>query len=152
MEIKLEDIPNAIVKDLERYTEEVSGRVSSAVSDCTKIAEEKIISDSPVRQEKYTPKSGIRRDRNNIPLKANLQPGAYKKSWIKVVKVYDRGRTQGYVRNKTNYQLTHLLELGHKGKYGADKGSAPPIPHIVSNQNEARAELDRRIKEILEGD
>jgi hypothetical protein len=152
IEINISDIPEAIVNDLERYTEDVSRQIDEAVVECTGIAEEIIISDSPVRQPKYTPQSGVRRDRNNNPLKENLQPGAYKKGWIKVVKRYDNGRTQGYVRNKTNYQLTHLLELGHKGKNGATKGSAAPIPHITENEYEAREKLDEMITRILGDD
>ena len=116
----LELIPDAILEDLKAYTD--------------------IKHDSPVRKDKkvvYV--HGV--------TKPNYQPGSYKKGWMIYTKSYERGHTQGYVRNKTNYQLTHLLELGHKAMDGS---WVEPIPHIVDNQNEARKKLDEMIEEILE--
>lgn len=141
--VEIELIPKAILDDLKRYTEDKSKKISEAVNKCTKEAHEDITRDSPVRQK--VPKSKVVLVHGVA--KANYQPGSYKKGWITVVKTYERGRTQGYVRNKTNYQLTHLLERGHKARDGS---FVKPIPHIVDNQNEARRILDEMIKEILE--
>ena len=136
----LELIPDAILEDLKAYTEEKSKKIAQAVKECTKEAYTDIKRDSPVRKDKkvvYV--HGV--------AKPNYQPGSYKKGWITTTKSYERGRTQGYVRNKTNYQLTHLLELGHKARDGS---WVEPIPHIVDNQNEARKKLEEMIEEILE--
>ena len=77
---------------------------------------------------------------------SNIISDLKKKGWITVVRNYEN-RTQGYVRNKTNYQIAHLLELGHKARNGRPVAA---IEHIRKGQDDARAELDKRIKEILE--
>ena len=139
----LEHIPEAILDDLKKYTEEKSKKIAEAVKECTKMAFEDIQNDSPVR--KKVPKSGVVLAHGEA--KANYQPGSYKKGWMTFTKSYEKGRVQGYVRNKTNYQLTHLLERGHKARNGS---FVKPIPHIVDNQNEARRILDEMIEDILE--
>ncbi|MGN0598648.1 MAG: hypothetical protein ACI4JK_02035 [Oscillospiraceae bacterium] len=139
----IEQIPEAILDDLKKYTEEKSKKISEAVKECTEMAFEDIQNDSPVR--KKVPKSEVVLVHGVA--KENYQPGSYKKGWMTVTKSYEKGRVQGYVRNKTNYQLTHLLERGHKARDGSN---VAPIPHIVDNQNKAREELGRMIEEILE--
>lgn len=143
--MKLEEIPMAITEGLAEYTDEKIQQISDAVKKHTKEAYKEITEDSPVR--KNVPRSGI--VRVNGVIKDNYQPGAYKKGWISVVRQYDN-RTQGYVRNKTNYQLTHLLELGHDLKRkGKVYGKAKAYPHIVQNQNKAREELNKEIEKII---
>lgn len=139
----IEQIPEAILGDLKKYTEEKSKKIAEAVKECTEMAFEDIQNDSPVR--KKIQKSGVVLVRGEA--KENYQPGSYKKGWMTFTKSYEKGRVQGYVRNKTNYQITHLLERGHKARNGSN---VAPIPHIVDNQNKAREELDRMIEEILE--
>lgn len=138
MDIEL--IPQAILDDLKAYTDEKTQEIADAVKVCTKVAYTDIRNDSPVRKDKKVVYV-------HGEAKPNYQPGSYKKGWISVVKSYEKGRTQGYVRNKTNYQLTHLLELGHKARDGS---WVKAIPHIVDNQNEAREKLDEMIEKILE--
>lgn len=141
MDIEL--LPEAILNDIKQYTEEKSDKIAKAVKECTEEAYEDITENSPVR--KRVPKSGVVLVKGAA--KENYQPGSYKKGWMTFTKSYEKGRVQGYVRNKTNYQLTHLLERGHKARNGSD---VAPIPHIVDNQNKAREELGRMIEEILE--
>lgn len=143
VKIDLEDLPDVIMENIKKYASYKIDEISKAVKECTKEAYEDITEDSPVR--KKIPKSGIVYVKGAA--KENYQPGSYKKGWMTFTKSYEKGRVQGYVRNKTNYQLTHLLERGHKARDGSN---VAPIPHIVDNQNKAREELDRRIEEILE--
>lgn len=138
MDIEL--IPQAVLNDLKAYTDEKTQEIADAVKTCTKAAYTDIRNDSPVRKDKKVVYI-------HGEAKPNYQPGSYKKGWISVVKSYEKGRMQGYVRNKTNYQLTHLLELGHKARDGS---WVKAIPHIVGNQNEARDMLDKMIENILE--
>ena len=147
MDVDVEKLGEAIIDGLNTYTEQVSNEISKAVKECTNKAHEDITELSPVR--KRVPKSGVimvKRGGIKVPAKENLQPGAYKKGWVTVVRNYEN-RTQGYVRNKTNYQIAHLLELGHKARNGRPVAA---IEHIRKGQDDARAELDKRIKEILE--
>lgn len=147
MDVDVEKLGEAIIDGLSTYTEQVSKEISKAVKECTEKAHEEITELSPVR--KKVPKSGVimvRRGGIKVPAKENLQPGAYKKGWITVVRSYE-SRTQGFVRNKTNYQIAHLLELGHKSRNGSNVAA---IEHIRKGQDDARAELDKKIKELLE--
>jgi len=76
--------------------------------------------------------------------------GEYAKGW-KVKKERGRDGLQTVtVHNKTNYQLTHLLENGHvvrnkKGTYGRTR----PIKHIAPVEEWAVDELPREIEERL---
>lgn len=76
--------------------------------------------------------------------------GDYAKGW-KVKKERGRDGIQTVtVHNKTNYQLTHLLENGHvvrnkKGTYGRTR----PIKHIAPVEEWAVDERPREIEERL---
>lgn len=84
--------------------------------------------------------------RNTSPRKT----GDYAKGW-KVKKERGRDGLQTVtVHNKTNYQLTHLLENGHvvrnkKGTFGRTR----PIKHIAPVEEWAVNELPREIEERL---
>ena len=88
-------------------------------------------------------KESVQKLKNTSPKKS----GDYAKGW----RVKKLGAHEQIVYNATNYQLTHLLENGHvirnkKGEYGR----APAHPHIKDVEQEAIAELPRRIMEDIE--
>lgn len=74
--------------------------------------------------------------------------GRYAKGWT--VKKTRKGEV--YVYNKTDYQLTHLLEKGHRiVAYGKDTGKRTrPNPHISIAEEYARTQfldvLSQRLK------
>lgn len=68
--------------------------------------------------------------------------GDYSKGW-RVKKV----KGKYVIHNKTNYQLTHLLEKGH-AKVGG--GRVPPKVHIAPVEEELIEELQRRVMEAVE--
>ena len=142
-------LSEVIIEDLRIYTDDVQEKITKAVKSATKTAYKDIVELSPVR--KRVPKSGVimvRRGGRKVPAADNLQPGAYKAGWIKVTKEYtDSNRVQGYVRNKTNKQLVHLLELGHKNKM--DGSMVKDIPHVKEGQDKGREQLDKEIRKIL---
>lgn len=79
--------------------------------------------------------------------------GAYAKSW-KTTTAYKglrvaRGGVRVYVHNANHYQLTHLLEKGHKKANG---GRVKAYPHIEKAEEHARREfqkkLESRIKDL----
>ena len=80
--------------------------------------------------------------KNTSPVKS----GSYAKGWG----VKKQGDMDVVVHNRTDYQLTHLLENGHvirnkKGTYGR----APGIKHIKPVEEWAVDELPRRIIEDI---
>ena len=80
--------------------------------------------------------------RNTSPKKT----GSYAKGWT----TKKLGDMDVVVHNKTDYQLTHLLENGHvirnkKGTYGRTRG----IKHIQPVEEWANDELPRRIMEDI---
>ena len=72
--------------------------------------------------------------------------GSYASGWTSK----KEGKMTVIVHNRTDYQLTHLLENGHiirnkKGTYGRVRG----IKHIAPVEEWAESELPRRITEDI---
>ena len=107
--IKAEDLQKALMKYLEEYVEDIEEDVEDTTNSIAKDAKQELIQTSP--------RSGIARDTK------------YYKGWA--IKNGGRTRKGKYyskvIWNKTNYQLTHLLEFGHATRNG---GRTTPQPHI----------------------
>ena len=148
--MELELLPQAIVDDFRKYTEEKSKEIDKAVRKRTSEALIDITANAPVR--KRVPKSGVIRVHGVV--KDNYQPGAYKKGFVKYISTAKAGRTQGYVRNKTNHQLVHLQELGHdlKNSEGVVYGHVEAFPNLLPNEEKAREKLAEDIDRILTED
>ena len=87
-------------------------------------------------------KECVQKLRNTSPRKT----GSYSKGWASK----REGEMDVVVHNRTDYQLTHLLENGHvvrnkKGTYGRTSG----IKHIAPVEEWAVDELPRRIMEDI---
>lgn len=102
----------------------------------------KEVEQSAKRNIQSVAKEAVQKLKNTSPRKT----GSYSKGWA-VKKNSDMDVT---VHNKTDYQLTHLLENGHiirnkKGTYGRTSG----IKHIKPVEEWASDELPRRIIEDI---
>lgn len=102
----------------------------------------KEVEDSAKSNMNAVAKESAQKLRNTSPKKS----GSYAKGWS----VKKQGDMDVIVHNKTDYQLTHLLENGHvvrnkKGTYGRTNG----IKHIASVEGWAVEELPRRILEDI---
>ena len=79
-----------------------------------------------------------------------VRSGKYNKGWT--VKT-EKGRMsiQCIVHNKDNYQLTHLLEKGHRiiGRDGSVKGQTKAFPHIAPVEQESNKEYERRVENLI---
>lgn len=102
----------------------------------------KEVEQSAKRNIQTVAKESVQKLKNTSPRKT----GSYEKGWA----VKKNGDMDVTVHNKTDYQLTHLLENGHiirnkKGTYGRTSG----IKHIKPVEEWASDELPRRIIEDI---
>jgi hypothetical protein len=79
--------------------------------------------------------------------------GKYQRGWK--VKIEESGSRVSVTVHNRRYQLTHLLEFGHRtrlkhGKYGK-QSFAGAQPHIADANAWAQRELERRIRKALGG-
>ena len=106
--IKADELQKAVMDYLENYREDIQEDVEEATNTVTKEAKQELIQNSPRR-------SGTREK-------------PYYKGWaVKTGIKNKKYRFTKIIWNKTNYQLTHLLEFGHATRNG---GRTKPIPHI----------------------
>ena len=107
--IKADELQKALTDYLENYVEDIEEDVKDTVTEVAKEAKQELVQTSP--------RSGIARKTK------------YYKGWA--IRNGGRTRKKHYygktVWNKTNYQLTHLLEFGHATRNG---GRTNPQPHI----------------------
>lgn len=87
--INLDELTNAIIRDLKTYTADVQEGVNDAVEYCTEYMRREAQKNSPVKT------------------------GVYKREWTKFVGKYEN-RTKGYAYNESKGRLEHLLEKGHR--------------------------------------
>lgn len=109
---------------------EIMDEVSQEVKDATKSGINSVAKES------------VQKLRNTSPKKS----GSYARGWS----TKKQGEMDVVVYNRTDYQLTHLLENGHvirnkKGTYGRTSG----IKHIAPVEEWAVDELPRKIMEDL---
>ena len=124
------DFTAQLTAALKEYSNTCEQEIQKAIDDVAKEAKKKLASTSPTGRR-----------------------GKYRKGW-KVT--FDRrsGYYKAHIHSK-EYQLTHLLEHGHRtvlksGKYGI-RGSAAARPHIAAVEQWANHEIEKRIKEVLSG-
>ena len=92
-------------------------------------------------------KQGVTQLKENSPKKT----GDYAKGWDIVREKTRSGINDVTIRNKTDYQLTHLLENGHvivnaKGTFGRTS----PIKHIAPVEEFCESELPAEIERELQ--
>lgn len=90
-------------------------------------------------------KIGVRMLKESSPVGPGPQSGRYAKGWA-----YKRSgegtKTSAIIHNKTDYQLTHLLENGHALRQG---GRSPAVVHIAPVEDKVcRDYVDVTIREI----
>lgn len=79
-----------------------------------------------------------------------VRSGDYNRGWTsKTTK--GRGFVQCIVHNKDNYQLTHLLENGHKiiGRDGSIKGQTRAFKHIAPVEEQSNKEYEQKVENII---
>lgn len=129
--VKPEDLQSVLMDYLNNYKEAIDDDVKEATDEVTKKAKAELVQTSP--------RSGSARDTK------------YYKGWA--IKIGARTRKHNYrytkvIWNKTNYQLTHLLENGHLKRNG--DGWVDAQPHIQKVEEKYGIEfadlLDKKIR------
>ena len=123
MNISIDDLASAVIKELEAYDAQVTVATKKAVE---KVAES---------------------CRKDIELHAPQNTGKYKNSWKKKLSYYSANEAR-YTVYSSRYQLTHLLEYGHaKWVYGYYTGGRVSAkPHIRPAESRAERQLVEEIK------
>lgn len=121
MGINVENLASNITQALKDYNENIAEETKKIVNKLSKKAVDKIKQKSPVRT------------------------GDYKKGWTSSKSYENRTEKRNTIHNKTDYQLTHLLEYGHVGRNGR---RVRAIPHIKTVETEIIAEFENEIERV----
>lgn len=122
--IPIDGLADAIAKELAAYNQEVTDGMKDAVKEAAQECTKQIKQNSPVLT------------------------GSYRKGWTDKVMYDGREDIRVTVYNRTDYQLTHLLEHGHaKVKGGRVAGKA----HIGPAAQDAEDKLLREIQVVVRG-
>lgn len=130
---KIDNLDKAISDILTEYGDDFAKATQEAVLKVSKIAQQEVKAASPVR--KYGKKKG-----------------RYKKGWTTKQEVISRFETDVIIHNRTDYQLTHLLEKGHVlVRGGRKRGRIPAQVHIAPAEEHAIKNMEEAIEKIAKG-
>lgn len=125
--IKAEELQKEIMNYLENYVENIEDDVKDVTDKITKEAVNELKSISPRGK--------------------GTREKPYYKGWTKQVDKQSKGIYSIKIHNKTNYQLTHLLEFGHATRNG---GRTKAIPHIRPTEEKYKKLYGEKITTIIQ--
>ena len=124
--IKPDGLQKAVMNYLENYKENIDEDVIETVNEITKKARDEL--------------------RQTSPRGKGTRSNPYYKGWAIKLSKRRNGTYHKVIWNKTNYQLTHLLEFGHVTRNG---GRTKAIPHIRPIEQKYNVEfVDKLEKKI----
>lgn len=115
---EINGITSEIMKQLKYYVADVRDQVEVAMNESANDVKKSIQKDSPRKRPSYAKGWRIKREKDKL-----------------------------IVHNKTDYQLTHLLEHGHALK---DGGRFEGTPHIARHEERVVKEYLKKIKKAVE--
>lgn len=121
--INIEELGMAIAHELAGYSEDVTEATKAIVNE---------VSDESVETLKKT---------------SPHLTGDYRRGWRKRKAYEDSRESRMTVHNKTDYQITHLLEYGHASRYG---GRVSAKVHIKPVEETVKEELQKRIEKAVQ--
>lgn len=122
--IEVDALTKEIAKALEDYEDDISEVVEEVSNKIGKEAVEEVKQKSPKKR------------------------GSYAKGWTLKKDKQGKGKYSVKIHNKTDYQLTHLLEFGHATRNG---GRTKAIPHIRPVEQKYVKEYEQELKRKLGG-
>ena len=124
--IKPEDLQNALKEYLEDYIEDITEGVEEKTDTLTKEAVAELKQESPKGK--------------------GTREKPYHKGWTKQKGKENKGKYTVKIHNRTNYQLTHLLEFGHATRNG---GRTRAIPHIRPLEEKYKKLYEKEITTVI---
>lgn len=125
--IKVDDLSKEIEKALVAYSDDISELVKEVADDVGKEAVQELKNTSPKKKRKG---------------------GRYAKGWKPKKEKLGKNKYSVKIHNKTDYQLTHLLEFGHATRNG---GRTKAIPHIRPVEEKYSKEYEKKLKQKIGG-
>ena len=122
MSIKIDQLTEAVLAELNSFSNEVMDDVRKEVRETAKVCVA------------------------NIQVNSPADTGDYQDGWTAKVAYRGDDDIRVIVHNKAHYQRTHLLEDGHAN---VDGGFTPGKLHIAPAADQAAAELEGRIKVVF---
>lgn len=127
--VRIGDVSKAINQYLEQYAEDIEDDVVEVTDQVTKEAKDELIRTSPRgKGGRSTP---------------------YYKGWTIKLGRKGRAKYEKLIWNRTNYQLTHLLEFGHAKSNGSGRVAAQP--HIRQVEEKYSAEYLKLLEKKIGG-
>lgn len=124
--IKPDELQKTVIDYLQNYKEDIDEEVQETVDEITKKARDELKETSPRGK-------GTRKN-------------PYYKGWAVKLSKRKTGVYHKVIWNKTNYQLTHLLEFGHATRNG---GRTRAIPHIRPVEEKYNVEFTDRLEQKI---
>jgi len=116
--VSINQLNNEIMRQLNIYTNEVQDKIIHTQEELGKEAVKELKSNSP------------------------KDTGDYRKGWR-----LKKEKDKVIIHNKTNYQLTHLLEKGHANR---DGGRTPPQVHIAPVEERIVGDFIERVESDIQ--
>lgn len=125
--VKIENLSKEVMNYLKNYVEDIEDGVKEEADKVSKEA---------VKELKQTSPRRVGKTRKN----------PYWKGWSKKKDTKSKRKYVIKIYNKTNYQLTHLLEYGHATKNG---GRTKAQPHIKKVEEKYSELYEKDLKEMI---
>lgn len=131
----LDEYGKEIREEVEELTDEVAGEMLNEIK-----------ANSPIG--KHGARSRYQKGRYMKRGVKGLKSGKYRKGWRLAIDYTALGKKTAIVYNATDYQLTFLLENGHKNRDGTIMVAAP-IKHIKPAEKKAVEKFEKGVEEII---
>lgn len=106
----------------------------------------KAVDEDVVQVTDKVTKEAINELKTTSPRRKGSKTNPYWRGWASKLKKRSSNNYTKVIWNKTNYQLTHLLEFGHVTRNG---GRAKAIPHIRPVEEKYNAEFVDLLKQRI---